>query len=114
MGRGKLPKGYSVRGADMGRKEDLPNDRNVFIKLALKNIMVEGGYDEGGAYWGTSEKEGPVWWAYGELFEEEERTSSSGYGSWKSDQVNLFIRAWDRDEAKKKILERLPNARFFK
>lgn len=44
--------GCSIYGASMGRKSDLPNDYEG--KVTLRAVPLDqGGYDPGGAYWGT-------------------------------------------------------------
>jgi len=51
-------KGYSSRGARMGRGDD---DLDLSQPLDLTEVYVDdGGYDEGGAYWGTGQ---PLWCA---------------------------------------------------
>jgi|SRR5665213_919034 len=45
-------KGYSQFGASMGRRSDL--DKDATAALMLRHVALdEGGYDPGGAYWGT-------------------------------------------------------------
>jgi hypothetical protein len=45
-------KGYTQYGADMGRRSDLPQDAEG--PLTVRHVALdEGGYDPGGAYWGT-------------------------------------------------------------
>lgn len=57
----KLPKVNSTYGAPMGRRcfgipPDLP------YQVSLREVALNsGGYDEGGAYWGTGQA---LWWAY--------------------------------------------------
>lgn len=46
----------SQRGADMGRINRLPVDRQTAIRFHLQRLpMVDGDYDRGGAYWGHSD-----------------------------------------------------------
>jgi hypothetical protein len=75
-------------GAQMGRKDNVPSDIITMGKLHLERLnFVDGDYDYGGAYWGggTSEK---IYWAYGE-------TSTA--------QIDIFVRAKDRSDAKEKV-----------
>lgn len=89
----KLSKGYSVYGAQMGRRSSRPDEKPH--KLYLRAIGPDReGYDEEGAYWGSSDQ-GTVWWAADE-------------------DVDLFVRANSRPEAKSKVLISFPNARFFR
>lgn len=45
-------KGYSQYGASMGRGSDLPEDTTA--ALTIRKVPIDaGGYDPGGAYWGT-------------------------------------------------------------
>lgn len=55
----KLSKGYTKYGADMGR-----HSTPVSGKVTLERMRIDsGGYDSGGAYWGTGE---PLWRAQDE------------------------------------------------
>lgn len=91
-------------GAQMGRRDHIPEDRNVSCKLHLRNILTgsDGAYDEEEAYWGTGD---PVYWACDDVTDLEPE-----HVGW----VEIFIRAKNREEAKAKIKELLPNARFYK
>lgn len=65
-------------------------------KLTLHRIRINrGGYDLGGAYWGIGQ---PLYWWYAD-----DAASLSGY-----------LRAASREEAKRKIRETYPNARFYR
>lgn len=46
-------KGYSARGADMGRASDLPNSYDGPVEIRHVPIDIDG-YDPGGAYWGSN------------------------------------------------------------
>lgn len=83
-------------GSIMGRRSVLPSDPAKPIKLKMERLrFVDGCYDKGGAYWGAPEN---VWCAYGEDEEHE---------------VVVTCRAASREEAKKKVRESIPGARFF-
>lgn len=89
-----LEKACSVRGADMGRPNVLPEDRNNPIKLQMIKLeWVDWDYDSGGAYWGNS-------------------GGTSIYCAFNG-PVRVFVRATDRKEAKAKVRLGLPNAIFF-
>lgn len=95
------PKGWMGdprRGAALGRPNFEPKDfdRNSFTgKMALQRIRLDsGGYDRNGTYWGDG---APLYWA----------ASEDG-------EIEMTFRAIDRDQAKKMVLERYPNARFYK
>ena len=64
----KLSKGYSSRGADMGRRDICPDDVDLPIKLRMKRLK------------------------------------------W----VEFFVRAFNRNDAKNQIKDKLTNARFFR
>ena len=81
-------------GAPMGRQNKLPPDPSAPIKLRLHRLtMVDGDYDEGGAYWGGGGD--PIRVAYDET-------------------VLIFVRAKTRYAAKAEVLKLLPNARFYR
>jgi hypothetical protein len=45
-------KGYTQYGASMGRRSDLPEDTDE--RLEIRRVPIDdGGYDPGGAYWGS-------------------------------------------------------------
>ena len=96
----KLSKGYSSYGADMGRRNVLPDDTDAPIKLHMQRLKwVDGDYDAGGAYWGNGRNGENIYWAHGEDAE---------------NQVELFVRASSRSGAKQLIRVTLPNARFYR
>lgn len=87
-----LEKGYSERGADMGRRNQLPADPSQPVKLQLQKLKwVDSDYDQGGAYWGNS----------GDFI----------YCAF-TEGVRVFARAKDRDTAKRLVLEEVPGAEF--
>ena len=62
----KLPAVNCQYGAPMGRDSNLPpcDERAQPIKMTLRQVyLARGGYDNGGAYWGTGE---PLYYAAGE------------------------------------------------
>lgn len=75
-------------GAPMGRPSDLlaVEDRVTFDPSKLAVAGPAGEYDAGGAYWGYSPSEGPVWavWVKG-----------------KASEGIAYVRAKSRDEAKR-------------
>jgi len=80
-------------GSQMGRRDELPDDRQTVRKLRLTRLpFVDGDYDKWGAYWGSPAN---VWCGW-------------------ADGVRLFVRADDRDAAKKFIQEKLPTAKFYR
>ncbi len=69
-------------GAQMGRPNIIPADYNS-EKLSLRRVpFVDGAYDQGGAYWGAPAN---LWCAWGET---------------ETEQLEVFVRATDRDAAK--------------
>jgi hypothetical protein len=72
-------------GAYMGRPNIIPADY-AGEKLNLRKVpFVDGGYDAGGAYWGTPVN---LWCAWGET---------------ATEQTQVFVRAVDRDAAKLEV-----------
>ena len=89
----KLSKLNCQYGAPMGRHERLHPANEE--KVRLSEVRLDrGGYDSGGAYWGIGE---PLYWC----------RSDNG-------DVSTYIRAWDRETAKEKLLERNPNLKFWR
>lgn len=82
-------KGYSQYGAWMGRRSDLSSDTTT--KLHLQRVRLDsGGYDPGGAYWGSGQ---PLFCAW------DDETGEARY-----------LRASSRDEAKRQF----PKARWYR
>lgn len=98
-----LSNASSIRGAQMGRPNSLPNNPNACIKLNMQKLQwIDYDYDRGGAYWGGGSGDN-IYWAYGE-------ESNTGYNF---NEVEIFVRAKSRNEAKEKVRELVPNAKFF-
>ena len=97
----KLDNASSQYGAAMGRRNELPADPELPIKLRLEALRwVDGDYDQGGAYWGNS-------------------GGTSIYCGWSAEgdgenRVRVFARATDREDAQEKIRELIPGAKFFR
>lgn len=84
-------------GSQMGRRSILPDDRTEAPKLKMERLrLYDNAYDEGGAYWGGP---GNLWCAYGD---------------GEEIQIEIYVRADNRDEAKRKVRESLPLASFFR
>ena len=84
-------------GAPMGRRSNIPMDISTVGKLRLERLKwVDYDYDVGGAYWGGG-LGNYIYWAYGET---------------NTEQVDIFIRAKTRSEAKILIREKISYARF--
>lgn len=94
-----LTNAVSLYGASRGRADERPprEEREKIIgPMHLTRVKLDSqGYDKGGAYWGIGT---PLYLA--ECLE------------WQQ-YAREFIRAKDRDEAKAKIRELYPNARFY-
>jgi hypothetical protein len=83
-------------GSQMGRRNELPADTNEPIKLRLEKLrLVDGDYDQWGAYWGGGHGSLPIYCAWNRLR-----------------GVTVFVRAQDRVAAKAHVLKLLPNATF--
>jgi hypothetical protein len=86
-------------GAPMGRP-DCYGDGESPCKLHLERVrLVDGDYDEGGAYWGGGSGASPLYVAYGED---------------ASEQIHIFVRASNREIAKTIVRSRRRNVRFFR
>ncbi len=98
---GEGPDGKRVcRGARMGRRDILPDDHEEPVRLRIRALkLVDGCYDEGGAYWGGPTLENRAW-------------MYCAWGDSEEVQVQVFVRAISRKQAKEKVREELPNAKF--
>lgn len=95
-----LPKGYSSRGADMGRMSDSLNSA-AGQRVRLQRMHLDsGGYDAMGAYWGLPSNLYVAAWAYTEDGEK-----------WI---CRAFFRAESRDAAKTQVLKEAPDAKFYR
>jgi hypothetical protein len=108
----KLSNASSSRGAQMGRRNIIPDGMlSRFAKLHLVRLKwVDGDYDQGGAYWGGSvrvpdPRVKTVRGVYMAL--------TYIYWAYNDEGIEIFVRAIDRPAAKSKVRELLPNARFF-
>lgn len=98
---------WIATGSQMGRRNILPDDRNAPAKLHLVRLkFVDGAYDRWGTYWG-----GPanLYIAFTAHF-----LSPNYSAEVLHNDTQIFIRAESRDEAKAKVREQLPNARFYR
>jgi len=92
----KLSKAYDQYGAQLGRRSNT-SEATALVKMHLQRVPLDsGGYDSGGAYWGTG---APLYRAWGDGPTEEQE---------------VFLRAAGRSGAKQEVLFRFPNARFYK
>ena len=83
-------------GAPLGRQSWNDNKAEPYQgKMYLSRIPLDsGGYDSGGAYWGVGQR----------LY---------GYAA-ADDSINGFFRAYDRDNAKARVLALYPGVEFFR
>lgn len=88
--------GPTKYGASLGRPSLIPSKEVAeCMKVSLQKIRLnQGGYDAGGAYWGIG---APLYWA------------ADDFGI-----VDMWFRASDRDDAKRQVLSRCPNAMFYR
>ena len=96
-GQPRLCRACGPRGADMGRRDHIPEDAAP-QKLRLRPLTLYDGacYDKGGAYWGSGTLRSGFMWA-----------------AWNPDQSALiFVRAVTRDAAKAEVQRVMPQARF--
>lgn len=97
MPRLKLPAVNCQYGAPMGRRDDGHTDPDAPIKFRLRRVHLDaGGYDNGGAYWGTGR---PLYMAEGETAD---------------DVITRFFRADDREDAKASLRVVWPLATFYR
>ena len=96
--KAKLPNVSSPRGAPMGRVNTITLPDAPIIFYMTRMPLVDGDYDQGGAYWGYVQGTQMYW--------------ARGAGDWCDDE--MFVRAKCRDDAKTQIKVEFPNARFFK
>lgn len=97
MAHVKLSKAYNKYGASMGRASYHADERDVAAKFRLHAIPLDGGgYDNGGAYWGWPSD------LYRAIAE-----SDAG-------EIELFIRAPSREQARAIVVAKYPNARFYR
>lgn len=91
----QLSRRTSQYGAQMGRPNIiLAPESSLYFNL-YRVPLVDGGYDNGGAYWGVSTTM-PLW------------------HSFDKNGNELFFRAPDREAARTQVLETFPYAKFFK
>lgn len=96
-------------GASMGRDSTRDADIREIVaqlhggkppRMSLQRVKLDaGGYDAGGAYWGTGE---PLWRA------------SDDTSNPTCDTIELFFRAPTREQAKRVVLGKVPTARFYR
>ena len=108
MSSPKLCDVSSKYGAPMGRNGCRPLDFNAPLKFYLRRVPLNsGGYDSGGAYWGHGS---PLYYACSV----DEVRPHNPYGPpGELRQVELFARAYDRDDAKAIVRQECPHATFF-
>lgn len=127
--RTKLSKGYNERGAFHGRSAWLPVETEKPVKLRMEHCPLDsGGYDPGGAYWGLRTAGSVVMPDKRVLFvvqklywvtsEEETMIVCGRQDTIISDprfgRVEIMIEAVNREDAKQKVRELMPNARFYR
>ena len=90
-----------VRGARLGRPTTDPNTVPLVpFRFYLRRVRLDhGGYDEGGAYWGTGAP----------LYRFETGEGPDDLTAWPTG----FLRARDRQDAKAKLRADYPAARFY-
>lgn len=85
-----VPEVSSKYGAPMGRADKA---QDTGLRMHLRRVRINnGGYDDGGAYWGI----GQPLYAY-----------DDGENDWS------YLRAYNRDAAKRAIRELFPDATFY-
>ena len=83
------------RGAPLGRPTVKPADSRDHGRITLRRIPISAqGYDSQGTYWGQGR---PLYWA-----------------ATEDGALDMTFRASSREEAKAKVRETLPGARFYR
>ena len=94
----KLPNVSSKYGAPMGRFTQ-HSDPTLPYKFSLARVYLDsGGYDNGGAYWGSG---APLYVATATV-------------SASDESPEFYLRARDRNDAKAQVIAKYPNARFYR
>ena len=92
----KFPIACNQYGASMGRRDNM-TETNFPVKFHLERIRLDsGGYDNGGAYWGNG---APLYYAHGDGAEERQE---------------VFLRAYNRDDAKKQLRAAYHKCSFYR
>lgn len=94
------PKGWCGdprRGAAMGRGSYHADDKQAPVKLYLRHVPLNGDYDSNGTYFGGGYGTLPLYWC------------ADGSGD-----VDFMLRARDRNDAKRQVLEEYRQARFYR
>lgn len=110
MARLTLPPVDCRYGAPLGRRQTYADDRSQVMRFRLQRVDLDrGGYDSGGAYWGRG---APLYWAEADLGETAAHHAHGHNG--RSPIVTRYLRAADREDAKRRIRAEFPNARFYR
>ena len=95
-------------GAPMGRRENTTG-RALAVKFHLARVRINaGGYDAGGAYWGTG---APLYRAWGET---PPVINAGYYGLADEPEQVFYTRASSHDAAKVEVLRKFPRAAFYR
>jgi hypothetical protein len=104
----KLRKGYSNRGADHGRPTFKPKDPYEYLTVKVwEMVLDDGGYDQGGAYWGLRKPGEKIFFA-----ESLESVPLAPYCRPDHGTVEMTCDAKSFDEAWAKIRSTLLGARL--
>lgn len=96
----KLSKVSCKYGAPMGRRNNIPHDINTVGKLHLERLKwIDHDYTYDGTYWGCGGRGQNIYWAYGET---------------ATEQVDVFVRAVGRINAKAQVREKIWQAKFYR
>lgn len=105
----ELSNGSSARGAQMGRRDQLPYTPLSAVKMHLTKLKwVDGDYDQFGAYWG--------WSPGNSIYCAESVDSHPWKSNWDGSMqeprtVLIFVRASSRAAAKDQVRDRLPKTK---
>jgi hypothetical protein len=86
-------------GSPFGRLNSIPDDINTAGKLYLEKLKwVNGCYTPDGTYWGGGNSD-YIYRASGES---------------ETEQIEIFVRGITRQQAKNRVKEKFPQAKFFR
>jgi len=97
---------WQATGSQMGRRNELPDDKSAPIKLRIQKLkLVDGDYDQWGAYWGSGLGKTFMYCAW--------KYTPSQVSTMLRFDALVFVRARCRAEAKQLVRKQLPNAKFY-
>lgn len=107
----ELPMCSCKYGAPMGRDNHIPRGYPAGVKMHLVRLrFADGDYDAGGAYWGCGN---PIYWAVSDKTDGNFPIKKWD-GSFVPGRIQVFVRARDREDAARQVMEVLPECRVLR